>query len=220
MGLNTMLLRTRTNSPRDSGSQKGQLPNTFSEGVLLELINVLYVEDGKLPFKDWEQLTLGAQIIFNHFKIFGLDMHIGQGGKSHKTECVFYTPPGFIKKRQILPASEDGILHALIERLKIVRETEEENGIQTESECNNLAETRLIVVAYGFISFCAHIKYLGSWLSFSLRDNSDAGRWIGVAKTSMGALARFWDDHHVEMYSKYIIFLEIPCNLLLWVCES
>ena len=120
MGLNTMLLRTRTNSPRDSGSQKGQLPNTFSEGVLLELINVLYVEDGKLPFKDWEQLTLGAQIIFNHFKIFGLDMHIGQGGKSPKTECVFYTPPGFFKKKQILPASENDRMDELVDRPKKV----------------------------------------------------------------------------------------------------
>ena len=36
----------------------------------------------------------------------------------------------------------------------------------------------------------------------------------------MGALEKLWRDHHVDMYSKYIIFREIPCNLILWGCES
>ena len=84
-----LLLRTRTNSPHDSGSLKGQLTKNFSEGVLLELFNVLYVGDGDFPFEDQEQLTLGAQLIFDHFKIFGLEMHIRRGGKSSKTERVF-----------------------------------------------------------------------------------------------------------------------------------
>ena len=51
MGLNMLLLRTRKNSPRDSGRLKGQLPKTFSEGVLLELFNVLNVDDGAFPFE-------------------------------------------------------------------------------------------------------------------------------------------------------------------------
>ena len=41
-----------------------------------------------------------------------------------------------------------------------------------------------------------------------------------MANTLMGALARFWDNHHVDMYSKYMILRAIPCNLLLWGCES
>ena len=36
----------------------------------------------------------------------------------------------------------------------------------------------------------------------------------------MGALKNFWIDDHVDMYLKYMIFRAIPCNLLLWVCES
>ena len=36
----------------------------------------------------------------------------------------------------------------------------------------------------------------------------------------MGALGKFWDDPHVDMYSKYMIFRVIPCNLLIWVCKS
>ena len=108
----------------------------------------------------------------------------------------------------------------MVERPKTVCETEEEKGGRTDTEYNQLAETRLIVVADSFISFCAHFKYLGSWLSFSLRNYYDVGRRIGMANASMGALARFWDNHHVDMYSKYMVFRAIPCNLLLWGCES
>ena len=36
----------------------------------------------------------------------------------------------------------------------------------------------------------------------------------------MGALEKFLRDHHVDMYSKYMILRAIPCNLLLWGCES
>ena len=75
------------------------------------------------------------------------------------------------------------------------------------------------MVSEVFITFCVHFKYLGSWISFSLRDDYDVGRRIGVANASMGALDKFWIDHHVNMYSKYMIFQAIPCNLLLWGCE-
>ena len=33
-------------------------------------------------------------------------------------------------------------------------------------------------------------------------------------------MASFWDDDHVDVYSKYLIFRAISCNLLLWGCES
>ena len=109
-----------------------------------------------------------------------------------------------------MTASENGILDELVERLKTVCGTEEEKGSRMETEYNHLSKTRLIFVVYGFISFCAHFKYLVSWLSFFLRDDYDLGRRIGVANASMGALARLWDDHHVDMYSKYMIFRAIP----------
>ena len=35
----------------------------------------------------------------------------------------------------------------------------------------------------------------------------------------MVSLGRFWEDPHANMYSKYIIFRAIPCNLLLWGYE-
>ena len=43
---------------------------------------------------------------------------------------------------------------------------------------------------------------------------------IASANASMGAMSAFWDDNHVDVYFKYLIFRAIPCNLLLWGCES
>ena len=131
-----MLLRTRTNSPHDSRSLKGQLPKTFSEGVLLDLFNVLYIDDGAFMFEDRKQLTLGAQLIFDHFKRFGMEMHIGRGGKASEIECLFFSLPGFFKKKHILPASENVRVDELVERPKTVRAKEEEKGSRTDTEYN------------------------------------------------------------------------------------
>ena len=36
----------------------------------------------------------------------------------------------------------------------------------------------------------------------------------------MGTMSKIWEDDHVYLYSKYLLFRAIPCNLLLWLCES
>ena len=43
---------------------------------------------------------------------------------------------------------------------------------------------------------------------------------IAAANASMGAMSKVWDDDNVDKYSKYLLFKAIPCNLLLWGCES
>ena len=35
----------------------------------------------------------------------------------------------------------------------------------------------------------------------------------------MGALDKFWTDASVDNHRKYLIFIAIPINMLLWVCE-
>ena len=47
------------------------------------------------------------------------------------------------------------------------------------------------MVSEGFVTFCVHFKYLGSWLSFYLRGDYDVGRRIGAANASMGALEKW-----------------------------
>ena len=85
-----------------------------------------------------------------------------------------------------------------------------------EKEYGDLPETKLIVVCDGFVTFCRHFKYLGNWISFSLRDYHDVAKRIAAANASMGAMSKIWDDNHVDLYSKYLLFRAIPFNLLLW----
>ena len=35
----------------------------------------------------------------------------------------------------------------------------------------------------------------------------------------MGALKNIWDDPHIDLHSKYLFFLAMPINQLLWGCE-
>ena len=36
----------------------------------------------------------------------------------------------------------------------------------------------------------------------------------------MGMLKNVWDDPHIDLHSKYLFFVAMPLNLLLWGCES
>ena len=61
-----------------------------------------------------------------------------------------------------------------------------------DKEYDNLPETQMIVVYDGFVTFCRHFKYLGNWVSFSLRDDHDVAKRIAAANASMGAISKIW----------------------------
>ena len=108
-----------------------------------------------------------------------------------------------------------------IRRSKQVKgESHDKKFKQEENLYISLTETKQIGVANSNVKFCPHFKYLGSWISFSLRYDHDVAKQIASVNASMGEMADFWDDDHVDVYSKYLIFRAIPCNLLLWGCES
>ena len=68
MGHKIITFNTPTNSPRDIVGLTGHAPKTFSEGTLLEIFNVLYVDCGAFPFEYQDQLAKGVQLIYDHFK--------------------------------------------------------------------------------------------------------------------------------------------------------
>ena len=82
-----LLLGTQTNLPRDSRSLKGQLIKTSSEGVLLDLLNMLYVDDGAFTFENLKQLILVAQIIFVRYRLLARRLHTNK----HDTEATGMT---------------------------------------------------------------------------------------------------------------------------------
>ena len=99
---------------------------------------------------------------------------------------------------------------AVVPRQKEKRESHETKCKREDSEYMSLAETATMQVADGYITFCKHFKYLGTWVSYSLRDDYDISKRIAAANAAMGALENFWIDDHVDMYSKYMIFRSDP----------
>ena len=97
-GLNMIMLQQCSHLPQDIGKLTGHKVKTFSQGNLLTLFYVLYLDDSALPFEYRIQIELGLSLIHNHFVKFGLEIHIGRGSKASKTECIFFPPPVFFTK--------------------------------------------------------------------------------------------------------------------------
>jgi len=66
-----------------------------------KILQCLYVDNGAFPFGSRDNLKRGMELIFHHFSRFGLEMHIGRGTSTSKTECVFFSPPQFFQKTQL-----------------------------------------------------------------------------------------------------------------------
>ncbi len=95
----------------------------------------------------------------------------------------FLPPPGFFDSRlPSLPAPSctDG-LHdvldfgndALTDDERCVEQQERTRREREEDLYDNLDKTKPISVKNGYVTFCRHFKYLGSFISFSLCDDYD-----------------------------------------------
>jgi hypothetical protein len=65
-----------------------------------------------------------------------------------------------------------------------------------------------------------YFKYLGSWISFTLTDDKDIEMRIAAFIKSVGGLKVFFDRKEVRLQSKFMVFMALPINFLLWGCES
>jgi len=77
----------------------GQLKskNFNTEGLILKLTQLLYIDDSFFPFNTREDLIKGGNKIYFLFKKFGLLMHIGKGNDDSKTKAMYF-PPTLPKK--------------------------------------------------------------------------------------------------------------------------
>jgi hypothetical protein len=98
----------------ESGKQQhGRLlgQSTKSKGKTLEVSNTLYMDDCGFLFTSLEALILNAQGLYDHFAIFGLEIHTGNNEDiankkkktKSKTEAVFF--PEEIKKKSSKPST-------------------------------------------------------------------------------------------------------------------
>ena len=57
-------------------------------------------------------------------------------------------------------------------------------------------------------------------ISYNLCNNEHITAQVAVATAYMEALKEVWQNHHLNIYSKYLVFQAIPMNLLLWGCKT
>ena len=132
-----------------------------------------------------------------------------------------FSTPDFFNQNKIVLCEINGENTLCIRRYNHVKGELYKNKIkQEESVYIELTEMKQISVADDNVIFCSHFKYLGSWVSFLLRDNNGVAKHIASVNASMRAMAYFWDDDHVNVYSRYLMFRVITCNLFLCGCKS
>ena len=76
-------------------------------------------------------------------------------------------------------------------------------------------ETQRVKLDDGYLEFTKHFPYLGSFISYNLKDNFDISKRILKAFQNMGMLKNVWEDPHIDLYFKYLLFMAMPLNLLL-----
>jgi hypothetical protein len=215
------------------GRVRGHPPKKYLSRHLtvIEISQCLYVDNRAFIFLSRENMTQELALVYGHFARFGLEMHIGRAGNPSKTKCVFFLPPRFFNS--LLPPLLANYSNNNNENTALTYG----NHIFTKSDCRNeqqarkqkeheemlynaLEETKSIVIGDGYLTFCCHFKYLGSYVSFGLCDDYGINKRITSASQVMGALKQVWDSPHLEIWSKYLLFRAIPMNLLIWGCET
>ena len=95
--LQMIKFRRKSNSPQSSGRITSHPEKTFSQGILFGIFCMLYVGDGEFAFETRKEMEVGSNLVFNHFRRFGLQMPARSKPKPFKTECVFFPAPGKFK---------------------------------------------------------------------------------------------------------------------------
>ena len=149
-------------------------------------------------------------LVYTNFARFGLEMHIGRNGGKSKTECAFFPPPQFFQHRQLPTIRDDrrqtrSMTTRTSQSLHLdvaMPDDDEDNEDRTECEgaiYDKLDETRDIDVEDGYVTFTRSFRYLGSMISFNLRDNEDITAQVAAATASMGALKEVWRNQHLDI---------------------
>ncbi len=170
------------------------------------------MDDGAFIFDSRADMTKGLTLLYRHFGRLGLEMHIGHGTAASKTECIFFLTPGFFNFRlPFLPAPnctdelQDAMTFdndALTNDKRCEEQRDRTRHEREEDLYDDLDKTQPIFVEDGYVTYCHHFKYLGSFISFSLCDDYDIEKRVTAATQSMGALKNIWDSPHLDIWSK------------------
>ena len=145
---------------------------------------MLYVDNGAFRFPSRKELEIDSAVVCLQFIKFGLKMHVGSTIKASKTEAVHFPDPGFVKL-PALPPSE-----ASSSSLPLVAKPKQESDVKKrarEERCyDNLQETQPIILTDGgIITLYKHFKYLGHFISYSLRNDFDINHRLSQVSSAM-----------------------------------
>jgi len=77
--------------PNDKGCLTGQ--RTKSTGISFNVFGLLFINDSAFLFQSQDEMEKAAQIIHDHFKKFGLQMHVRSKEAKSRTEAMYFPPP-------------------------------------------------------------------------------------------------------------------------------
>ena len=137
-----------------------------------------------------------------------------------KTECMYFAKPGFYDHSSHMIEPEQVPAGTLVIPGK-KSESPAARYTRESAVYDKIPQTaRKWIQGRGFIDLTKVFKYLGSLITFDLRDDQDIQRAVNKAYQAMGALKNVWDNQYIDMKTKYAFFMAIPVNLLLWGCET
>ena len=76
-GIKKIEFKRHSNSPHSAGRITSQPAKKFSQGTLFNIFCMLYVDDDAFAFISRHDLEIGAELVYDTFARFGLQMHIG-----------------------------------------------------------------------------------------------------------------------------------------------
>ena len=132
---------------------------------------MLYIDDRAFAFETRKEMEVGSNLVFNHFRRFGLQMHVGSKSKPSKTECVFFPAPGHFK---ILTLPSTAIpTDSYLSNLAITKHKNENKETKqkiNDQKYEDAEKTKPIRIGEtGIITFTRHFKYFPSYISYSLK---------------------------------------------------
>lgn len=199
-----------------------------SKGRFRFRINGTYdVDDIAALFRSRIDLNKGLPIIQSILADLGMEMHVGkiEDGKrtKPKTECIYFPPHNYFQRlrleegaRHLLTSSSDCQLLSS-ETPRAIDEPTDKHQSDEERHYFRCDETEDVTMNdRTFVTFTTLFKYLGTHLQFTLSEDHDIEIRMTNASKAFGAMRKFFEREEVNLYTKYLIFLAIHINILLW----
>ena len=175
---------------------------------------------------------------FRHFEKVNGGRLLGQDwkakGRIFELYYLLYVDDGafiFTNRRDMIKATR--IIHETMARFGLIMhigrdgkpsKTEAVYHPPSLQECqgqpDETPEEAQYTVADGYVTFTRKFKYLGSWITQDLRDDTDIAVRIGRATAQVHGLVNIWRSKHISKEFKKLLYIQLPLNTALWGAES